>query len=133
MGGSVVLVKSGKCWFHTKALNAEAAGAVAVVVYNDQRQMVDVMEGVDELASPHIPTVLIESDLGGKLQQAVGARVTMIKSNADGMDLGRPMTTLVTFRCTSDWHERTSVCQAGDQVDVKLVSSEPGDTESRWP
>ncbi|CAK9044442.1 unnamed protein product [Durusdinium trenchii] len=47
--GAVLLVKRGRCFFQVKATNAEDAGAVAVVVYNDHRPDVSIsMEGVGD-------------------------------------------------------------------------------------
>lgn len=133
LDGAIVLVKRGKCWFHSKALNAQAAGAAAVVVFNDQRQMVDVMEGVDELPQPRIPTVLVEREQGAELQRTLGSRMVLSKVNWDGMDLKRPVSTSVTFQCGAEWGERRDVCQPGDAVDVKLVSKEQVEVEPQFP
>jgi len=126
----VMLLKRGNCWFHTKALNAQAAGAAAIIVYNDQRSMVDVMEGVDELESPRIPTVLVDRDIGDKLRHAVGYLVLLAKSSTDSMDLKRPISTSVSFRCSPAWLERREACQSGDQVDVKMLAPNSSIAES---
>jgi len=128
--GTVAFLKRGKCWFHMKALNAQAAGAAAVIVYNDQRHMVEVMEGVDELESPRIPTVLVDRDIGEKLRSAVGSLVSLTKASVDGMDLKRPIETLVTFQCSPAWLERREACQPGDQVDVKMLAPNTSIAES---
>ena len=131
LDGAVVLVRRGSCWFHTKALRAQAAGARAIVVLNDGRPMVDTMEGVDELASPTIPTVLVDREQGIQLLRSVGARAVVEKFSADGMDLSKPVTTTVVFRCREDWHDKGEACQAGDFVEVRLVDAEDGATQ--WP
>lgn len=134
LSGGVALVKRGNCWFHTKAMQAQNAGAVAIIVYNEgQHQMVDVMEGVDELRTPLIPTVLVERSSGTRLQHALGQSVTLSKMSVDGMDVNMPMTTAVSFRCSSEWRGRQQTCQAGDQVEVKFIADLPGPPEDRWP
>lgn len=134
LSGGVALVKRGNCWFHTKAMQAQNAGAIAIIVYNEgQHQMVDVMEGVDELKTPLIPTVLVERSSGTRLQHALGQSVTLSKMAADGMNVKMPMTTAVSFRCSSEWRARQQTCQAGDQVEVKLIADLPGPPEDRWP
>jgi len=129
LDGAIVLVQRGKCWFHAKALNAEAAGAIAVVVLNNQQHMVETMEGVDELRSPRIPTILVER--GAADQLAPGVHVSLTKANSDGVDLQRSITTSIVFRCNDAWHERKHVCEPGDAVEVKF--SDPPDVESKSP
>merc|ERR1712166_317796 len=97
----ILLVKRGNCWFHTKAVNAQAAGAIAIIVFNDQHQMVEVMEGVDELPSPMIPTVLVETAPGNRLLKMLGMHVTIAKSTPEGRELKAPIATSVVFRCSA--------------------------------
>jgi hypothetical protein len=85
----IVLIKRGNCWFHTKAVNAQAAGAAAVIVYNDKAQMVDIMEGVDELPSLMIPTVLVDGPAFESVKQMVGTPISMTKRGFDGEDIHR--------------------------------------------
>ena len=59
-----MLVRRGNCWFHSKALHAQAAGAVAVIVYNDKQAMVSTMEGIEDLPAPRIPTLLVDTPIG---------------------------------------------------------------------
>jgi len=131
--GFILLVKRGKCWFHTKAVNAQAAGAIGVIVYNDQVHMVDVMEGVDELPSPMIPTVLVEQERGARLLELVGTQVSIAKADVAGVDTERPIATKVVFRCSAEWHERHAACLLGDEVDVKVPPPEGHAPGSRWP
>lgn len=126
--GAILLVERGGCWFHLKALHAQAAGAVGVVVFNDKRQMVVHMEGVEELMPPDIPTVLVERPFGRQLQKAAGVHVVIRRSAHDGLETSRPLTTTVTFRCSEEWRKRRQVCQVGDEVDVKVWLPEPAET-----
>merc|ERR1719401_3134438 len=81
LDGAIVLVQRGTCWFHNKALNAEAAGAAGVIVYNDQRRMIDIMGGVDELPSPSISTILIEEDVEKMLLRHLGSHIIVTKAD----------------------------------------------------
>lgn len=131
MDGQIALVRRGNCWFHSKALKAQAAGAVATIIYNEDAQMIDIMEGVEELRPPSIPTVLVERSVSGQLRSLVGARVALVK--ADDIDPQQPITTSVAFRCEDGWSERTEMCIPGDDVDVRIVFGDIGSVESRWP
>jgi hypothetical protein len=132
MDGQIALVRRGNCWFHSKALNAQAAGAAATIIYNEDAQMIDIMEGVEELRPPNIPTVLVERSASGQLRSLVGARVTLVKA-VDDIDPQQPITTSVAFRCEDGWSERTEMCIPGDDVDVRMVVGDIGSVESRWP
>lgn len=132
--GAVVLALRGNCWFHTKALRAQEAGAAAVIVYNDKRPMVEVMDGVDELRSPRIPTVLVDRRVGEALLARLGAEVVLRKSLRDeGVDLRRPISTTVIFECDPEGFQRRAVCQEGDAVDVKLIVGDTENVEAQWP
>jgi len=134
LDGAIVLAKRGGCWFHTKSLMAQAAGAAAVIVLNAQHHMVDLMEGVDELVSPGIPTVLVEDDAGQALLELIGTHVELKKTSFEGdVELGRPLSTTVTFRCSSVWQNRHQICMQGDEVAVKLPPKNKSDIGSRWP
>eukprot|EP00401_Gymnodinium_catenatum_P024245 CAMPEP_0117569744 /NCGR_PEP_ID=MMETSP0784-20121206/58823_1 /TAXON_ID=39447 /ORGANISM="" /LENGTH=869 /DNA_ID=CAMNT_0005367741 /DNA_START=80 /DNA_END=2689 /DNA_ORIENTATION=+ len=131
LDGRIVLVRRGECWFHSKAINAQAAGAVAVLVFNEHQQMVDVMEGILELPSPQIPTVLIGQALGITLLNSLGSHAKLTKVGENGANIHRPLTTSVYFRCGAAFNERREACEPGDQVDVRIVSA--NESASRWP
>lgn len=65
--GAVVVVKRGKCWFHEKSIRAQEAGAIGLIIANDNRPMADIMEGVESLPAPYIISVLVERDVGLKM------------------------------------------------------------------
>jgi len=129
----IVLIKRGNCWFHTKAVNAQAAGAAAVIVYNDKAQMVDIMEGVDELPSLMIPTVLVDGPAFESVKQMVGTPISMTKRGFDGEDIHRPLATSVVFRCSTEWYSRPHICQKGDEVDVKVPPPAGHIPGAKWP
>merc|ERR1712064_223434 len=108
-----------------------AAGTVATIIYNEDAQMIDIMEGVEELRPPSIPTVLVERSVSGQLRSLVGARVALVK--ADDIDPQQPITTSVAFRCEDGWSKRTEMCAPGYDVDVRMVLGDEGSTGSTWP
>ena len=119
LDGKVLLVKRGNCFFQVKANNAEDAGAVAVIVYNDQRPPVESMEGVEELLPPRIPSLFVHTEKGVELLGHLGRRAQVMKVGHEHLQLSEPITGSVVFRCSEDF-QREKMCQAGDTVDVKL-------------
>ena len=73
--GSVALVQRGTCGFAVKALNAQAAGAVAVIVSNDGRPGLVGMIG--DATGLTIPAVFVASPVGEDLASTPGAEVTV--------------------------------------------------------
>jgi len=79
VAGNVALVIRGTCGFITKYQAAQAAGAKAIIVYNDgtssTRQDPLVMGGLD--SSVTIPGVMISFTSGKKLSQTAGVAITL--------------------------------------------------------
>jgi hypothetical protein len=69
MDGKIALIRRGTCFFTTKTINAQNAGAIAVVVYNDDRPGTVVMSGPD--VGITIPAIFITGDDGEVLNAAV--------------------------------------------------------------
>ena len=76
LGGKVALVDRGGCYFVEKAKRARAAGAIAVVIANNQAGLTG-MSGADPTVT--IPTVLVSQADGARLKTALGdgVRVTL--------------------------------------------------------
>jgi len=68
--GKMALILRGTCYFTTKALNAQNAGAVAAIIYNNQAGMVT-MGGDDN--SVTIPAIFIDNIHGEQLNSAIVA------------------------------------------------------------
>jgi minor extracellular serine protease Vpr len=68
LSGSIALIERGTCYFSVKAGNAAAAGAVAVIVYNNVSPGLVSMDG---LSSVSIPAVAISQSDGATLKQYV--------------------------------------------------------------
>ncbi len=87
--GRIVLVERGGCEFQVKITNAEAAGAVGVVVYNDAAGEPIVMNG--DTGSVHIPAVMIGADDGQRLLTALSGTQQVTVKLAKGVFV--PITT----------------------------------------
>ncbi len=76
--GSVALVQRGTCGFAVKALNAQAAGASAVVVMNEgQPGRTGLVNMIGDATELTIPAVFTTYDAGLDLSQTPGATVTV--------------------------------------------------------
>ena len=73
--GGVALVQRGTCGFAIKALNAQAAGASAVIVTNDGRPGLVGMIG--DATGLTIPAIFVASPVGEDLASTPGATVTV--------------------------------------------------------
>jgi subtilisin family serine protease len=71
MDGRIALIERGSCEFQVKIANAEAAGAIAVVVYNDSDDPPIVMNG--DTGSVGIPAVMIGNADGAVLVDRLAA------------------------------------------------------------
>jgi subtilisin family serine protease len=87
--GRIVLVERGGCEFQVKIKNAENAGAVGVVVYNDAAGEPIVMNG--DAGSVHIPAVMIGADDGKRLLTALSGTQQVTVKLAKGLFV--PITT----------------------------------------
>ncbi len=85
--GAIALVQRGSCTFSTKALNAEAAGASAVIVFNEgQPGRTAVLEGtLDE--APLIPVVGVSYATGESLLSAPDADPAFATVSVDSTSL----------------------------------------------
>jgi minor extracellular serine protease Vpr len=70
LNGAIALIKRGTCTFATKVANAEAAGATAVIMYNNISSSPFSMSGLD---SSTIPAVMIYRDDGIAFKQYIDA------------------------------------------------------------
>ena len=81
--GLAVLIRRGACAFHTKALNAQNAGAAAVVLYNNQAGALSpTVAGTPAIT---IPVVAITAAQGATLNTAIAAGTTVLTWSADAV------------------------------------------------
>eukprot|EP01043_Picozoa_sp_COSAG02_P030216 COSAG02_NODE_1920_length_10374_cov_9.792409_1_plen_1317_part_10 len=71
MDGKIVLIRRGSCQFTCKTMNAQDAGAVAVVIYNDHRPGLVTMGGPE--VGVTIPAIFITGTDGDALNAAITA------------------------------------------------------------
>lgn len=77
--GNIALITRGECFFEQKVLNAEIAGAIAVIICNGQSSSPSQMGATNEVPDPTIPSVMIpDSDCEGiRVALAAGETVTV--------------------------------------------------------
>lgn len=68
--GKIALIRRGSCGFGVKALNAQNAGAVAVIIWNRDETLVN-MNGGTEGASVTIPVVFVQASTGDAIVNAM--------------------------------------------------------------
>ncbi|MEO8466457.1 MAG: S8 family serine peptidase [Gammaproteobacteria bacterium] len=78
--GNVALIERGGCEFDVKVANAEAAGAVAVVVYSSDATLIEMNGNSDGV---HIPAVMISNADGQKLVDRLAADASKTVAAAD--------------------------------------------------
>ncbi len=78
--GAIAVVDRGTCPFLQKVENAQAAGAVAVVIANNAAGAAPILSGSMTAAPPTIPAVSVTQDDGNALKAALPASGTVRKS-----------------------------------------------------
>jgi subtilisin family serine protease len=90
VAGNIVLIERGGCEFQVKIENAEDAGAVGVIVYNNAAGEPIVMNG--DAGVVHIPAVMIGSDDGQRLVSALTGSQQVTVKLAKGVFVPVPTT-----------------------------------------
>lgn len=75
--GKIALVDRGNCTFKTKVYNAEQAGAIAVIVANNDSPIIAAMGNDNTVANVNIPSVLIAKANGLALKAELASTVTI--------------------------------------------------------
>ena len=70
MAGSIAVINRGACFFAEKARNAEAAGAVAVIITNNRIEPLVTMTG--DFSAVTIPAMMVTQDGGAELRKNSG-------------------------------------------------------------
>ena len=83
--GNIALITRGTCTFKEKTLRAAQAGAIGVIIANNQDQILT-MGGDNNPPTPNIPAVLIKSSDAGRIQTEI--------------NLGRAVTATIGFQGT---------------------------------
>nr|WP_136250245.1 S8 family serine peptidase [Ningiella ruwaisensis] len=82
--GKIALISRGVCAFTIKMSNAEAAGAVGVVVYTDDRPPIAMGAGAGDTTVINIPGVMVTQEAGLALQDSVIASTTNVTMSNEG-------------------------------------------------
>jgi hypothetical protein len=78
--GSVLVFSRGGCFFHNKTLHAEMAGAAAVIIVNQKnREMISMMDSVEDLPILKIPAVLVTEEFKWMLTTGVNGIEALLK------------------------------------------------------
>ncbi len=85
--GKIALVDRGGCFFEQKAANAEAAGAIGVIICNFEEGVIG-MSGVPEITNPTVPTVMLKASdcqrIKAALSNNVEVEVSLVQLNTTG-------------------------------------------------
>ena len=90
ISGNIAVVFRGACFFVTKVQNAQAAGAIAVVVINDRAGSPTTMGGDEDPENPiEIPSVMISNEAGAIIlgQMEAGEDVIVRLKDESGVDV----------------------------------------------
>ena len=104
MAGNIAVITRGACTFTEKALNAQAAGAVAVIITDDRVQGLDPMPG--NFSGVTIPAMMVTQDGGARLRENSGRACAIRIGNAPCRDdqghngRGTPLQTNQVCTCT---------------------------------
>lgn len=76
LNGAIALIRRGTCGFYNKAINAQNAGAVGVVLYNNQAGILSPTVSIPAGSPPgsptvNIPVVMVTQSIGGTLDGAI--------------------------------------------------------------
>ena len=75
MAGNIAVINRGACTFAEKARNAEAAGAVAVIITNNRIEPLVKMTG--DFSAVTIPAMMVTQDGGAELRKNSGRACTI--------------------------------------------------------
>jgi len=68
VAGNIALVDRGGCPFEEKAKDAEAAGAIGLIICNFENELIE-MAGLDNIDDPSIPTIMLEASTCAAIRQ----------------------------------------------------------------
>lgn len=122
VNGKIAVVYRGTCEFSTKALNAQNAGAIGVIIVNNEPgdATIDMGAGVDA-ASVAIPVIMVSANVGARINAAVNsgqARGVLAQFNGGELDICPDESIRLAAPFGYDAYEWTS----GDQTAVGEVS-----------
>jgi len=133
MSGAVALISRGACSFDLKYVNAQAAGAAAILVFNDgtsaERIAPIIMGGIGDLGVPiTIPGVMTTAFAGFDLAAAIGGGATISATLDESIMVATLFgDTISTFSSRGPGHGgstfKPDVTAPGDAITSTLVGS----------
>ena len=112
--GRVALIQRGTCPFHDKALNAQAAGASAVVIFNEgQPGRTDTIAGTLGTPDFHIPVIGTSFAIGQELHTMIGSPVVVHVQTATQSDIRTTWNVLAE----TPWGDPDHVIVQGSHLD----------------
>jgi hypothetical protein len=142
MDGKIALIRRGACYFTSKTINAQNAGAAAVLIYNDHREGTVVMSGPD--VGITIPSIFIEGTIGDQINDQVTADPTMMFSmhcGAQSFHMPNPCTDGRVYTDSGDvsmvggynnGHDCNWLLTCSDETLSPRVTFESFNTEGGW-
>ncbi|XP_047337653.1 signal peptide peptidase-like 2 [Impatiens glandulifera] len=136
--GEVILVHRGNCSFTTKANFADAAGASAIIIINNQTELFKmVCEANETDVSISIPTIMLPQDAGAVLEKNVNNSIVSVQLYSPGrppVDIAEVFLWLMAvgiILCASYW-SAWSAREAATEQDklLKDASEDYLDTEN---
>ncbi|KAI4370278.1 hypothetical protein MLD38_018645 [Melastoma candidum] len=129
--GNVVMVDRGHCKFTTKANNAEAAGASAILIINNQKELYKMVCELDETdLDIKIPAIMLPQDAGSTLEKMLMNRsavsVQLYSPRRPLVDIAEVFLWLMavgTILCASYWSAWSAREAAFEQDKLMKVSS----------
>lgn len=111
LDGEIIMVDRGKCKFTAKANNAEAAGASAVLIINNQKELYKMVCEPDETdLDIDIPAVMLPQDAGASLEKMLlnnsSVSVQLYSPRRPLVDIAEVflwLMAVVTILCASYW------------------------------
>ena len=89
VAGNIALAERGACTFESKSINAEEAGAIALIICNFENELIP-MGGQDNIPDPSIPSVMIQESHCALLYQFLqtpGVEVEFLPDEVEGFEL----------------------------------------------
>ncbi len=75
--GKIAMIDRGSCIFKLKVANAEAAGAIGVIIINFDNTVPNMADGDPNLPNPTIPVVMVTKTIGDAIKQAMAQGETV--------------------------------------------------------
>lgn len=112
LSGAIVLIQRGTCYFETKLDNAQAAGAIAAIIYDNNPTEAPIVMGV---GAATLPAAMISNSDGLALQQQIsGAPMTTVQFYAPSYVNPQNLASFSAAGPTLDYSIKPDLVAVGD-------------------